>query len=121
VPRAEIGRRGEAAVAAWYASRGFSVVARNWRCSGGELDLVLTDAGHDTIVFCEVKTRTSARLGSPLESVTGAKRRRLRALAGRWLAQARPQGFAPGTIRLDVAAVRPGPGGAPVVEVVEVV
>jgi putative endonuclease len=119
--RSEVGRRGEQAVAGWYGAQGFSVLARNWRCSSGELDLVLLDPGHDVVVFCEVKTRTSSRFGSPLESVTKAKQRRLRALAGRWMAEARPPGLRAQQIRLDLAAVRPGPGGTPVVDVVQIV
>jgi len=116
---AAVGRRGEEAVAAWYGARGFQVLATNWRCSSGELDLVLLSPAGGTVVFCEVKTRTSSRYGSPVEAVTVAKRRRLRVLAGRFMTEARPPGLVVRSIRLDVAAVRAGPGGAPVVEVVE--
>lgn len=106
-------------MAEWYEARGYTVLDRNWRCSSGELDLVLA-AGHgDAVVFCEVKTRTSSAYGSPLEAVTGAKQRRLRALAGRWLAEAKPGALRPDVLRVDVAAVRVGPGGTLVVDVVE--
>ena len=117
--KAWVGRRGEEAVATWYAGHGFSVLAANWRCSLGELDLVLLSPDGGTVVFCEVKTRTSAHFGSPFEAVTAAKRRRLRTLAGRFMAEARPAGLAAGRIRIDVAAVRPGPQGRAVVDVVE--
>lgn len=106
-------------MARWYRARGFEVLCRNWRCSDGEIDLVLRDAGAAVLVFCEVKTRTSSTFGSPWEAVTPAKARRLRRLAGRWMAEARPAGLAPSDMRVDVAAVRPGPGGVEVVEVVE--
>ena len=117
--RRGLGRRGEDAVARWYAERGMVVVARNWRCSGGEIDLVLGAPDGSLVVFCEVKTRTGAAFGSPFEAVTAAKRRRLRRLAGRWMAEGRPEGLVPAQLRVDVAAVHAGPGRAWRIEVVE--
>jgi putative endonuclease len=64
-------------------SRGWELLDRNWRCAAGEIDIVARDG--DTVVFCEVKTRRSARFGSPVEAVTPAKAARLRRLAGLWL------------------------------------
>ena len=64
---------------------GYEVVARNWRCAEGELDLVVGRPGE--LVFCEVKTRTSDRFGVPAEAVTIAKQRRLRTLAASFLAE----------------------------------
>jgi putative endonuclease len=72
-----------------------------------------------TLVCCEVKTRSSAVFGSPFEAVTPTRLRRLRRLVGRYLADARPVGVRVAGVRLDVAAVRPGPAGVPVVEVLE--
>jgi putative endonuclease len=113
--RQRLGARGEQLAAAWYGARGYRVVARNWRCAEGELDLVLL--GRGDLVFCEVKTRSSDRFGVPAEAVTPAKQRRLRVLATRFLAEhaegLRDGGRRPG-IRFDVAAVRGG-----VVEVIE--
>lgn len=117
--RGRLGGRGEAAVAEWYESRGYRVLDRNWRCGEGELDLVLADEGGRLVVFCEVKTRASSRFGSPFEAVTPAKQRRLRRLAGRWLAEAKPAGLAAPQLRMDVAAVRIGPDGRFVIDVVE--
>jgi uncharacterized protein (TIGR00252 family) len=85
-----LGSQGEQAVAEWYEARGFSVVARNWRTRSGEIDLVV---GKDRlIVMCEVKTRSSDRFGSPAESVTPTKIRRLRRLAAEWLSKSRASG-----------------------------
>jgi putative endonuclease len=117
--RQRLGARGEQLAADWYLARGYTVVARNWRCREGELDLVLARDGE--LVFCEVKTRTSDRFGTAAEAVTYAKQRRIRALAARFLAE---RSGAPGTagttdgdgavgggggrrrgIRFDVAAV----------------
>ena len=54
--RAETGRQGEAAAAKYYLNRGCTLLAHNYRTRMGELDLVLRE--EDTIVICEVKTRT---------------------------------------------------------------
>jgi putative endonuclease len=66
-------------------------------------------------VFCEVKTRSSDRFGTPVESVTATKQRRLRILGARWLAQHPTQR---GQVRFDVASVIPG-GESPSVSVIE--
>ena len=78
-----LGRRGEE-LAARYLERTqrLLVLSRNWRCSEGELDLVLTN-GHE-LIFCEVKTRTSTNYGTPGEAITDQKARRIRHLARRW-------------------------------------
>jgi putative endonuclease len=76
------------------------VVARNWRCADGEIDLVvMRDA---LVVFVEVKARASDRFGSPALAVDHRKQRRLRRLAARWLAE---HSVARSDIRFDVVAV----------------
>lgn len=101
--RRRLGAEGEALAARWYEARGYAVVARNWRCPAGELDLVLRRGS--TLVVCEVKTRTSTRFGSPALAVGRDKQRRLRRLAGQLLAD-RPDLRAGGRdLRFDVAAV----------------
>lgn len=102
---------------AWYRSASYDVLDRNWRCPEGELDIVARSAQGDVLVFCEVKTRTSARYGSPFEAVTSAKQRRVRSLARLWLRRASRTGAAYETIRFDVAAVTIGVGGDLEVEV----
>jgi putative endonuclease len=98
--RQVLGQRGEAMAARWYEANGYEVLARNWRCREGELDLVLRR--NRTIVFCEVKTRTTDAFGTPAESVTHQKRQRLRHLASKWLDESP---IRPRQIRFDVAAV----------------
>jgi putative endonuclease len=93
-------------VAAWYRRAGYEVVAQNWRCDQGEIDIVALGPAGDVVVFCEVKTRTSDRFGTPFEAVTTSKQRRVRRLATRWLAQGRAAGRpAYARVRFDVAAV----------------
>ena len=98
-----LGRSGEDLAAAWYAARGYEVLARNWRCRQGELDLVAGRGG--VTVFCEVKTRTSDAFGVPAEAVGPLKQARLRRLAALWFAdQARSRAG---------SAAKPGSEGEP--------
>jgi putative endonuclease len=98
-------------VADWYAGQGYTVLARNWRCPEGELDLVVRKG--PTLVVCEVKTRTGDRFGLPAEAVTRQKQLRIRRLTVRWLAGCTPRVYSR-DIRFDVASVRGG-----IVEVIE--
>jgi putative endonuclease len=81
---------------------GYEVLARNWRCAAGEIDLILAAPG--VVVFCEVKARASAEFGGPEGAVGWAKQRRLRRLAAAWLADHRSTGGVC-EVRFDVAAV----------------
>lgn len=101
--RQALGAQGEAMTASWYEANGYEVLARNWRCRDGEIDLIVRQ--QRTIVFCEVKTRTTAAFGSPAEAVTRTKQMRLRHLAARWLDESAVR---PGQIRFDVAAILAG-------------
>ena len=108
------GRFGEAATETLYVRRGFRVVARNWRCRMGELDLVLQRDG--LLVICEVKTRRGARFGAGFDAVDGRKRRKLRTVGEAFLQQTRVRPLA---VRFDVASVRLRLDGSAVVEVFE--
>jgi putative endonuclease len=105
-----VGTTGEDLAAAWYEARGYDVLARNWRCREGELDLIVGQGR--LYVFCEVKTRASDAFGVPAEAVTHDKQQRLRRLAARWLEDDAPA--LAREIRFDVAAVLGG-----VIEVIE--
>lgn len=107
------GKAGENAALETYLQRGYRVVARNWRCRLGELDLVV--ARGDTLVFCEVKTRRGAAFGGGYEAVNWRKRAKVRSLAEAFLQEG---GARPGAIRFDVASVALGPRG-PHVELFE--
>ncbi|WP_260487721.1 YraN family protein [Dietzia sp. B32] len=85
-PRRRTGRLGEDHAAGLMEARGGVVISRNWRCRAGELDLVVLDAA-GRLRFVEVRARTSTRFGTPAESVTAEKRRRLRRLAAHWLSE----------------------------------
>lgn len=83
-----LGRAGEELAAEYFADAGCVIVARNWRCASGEIDLVVHDLSGQRhhLVFCEVKSRATDRWGSPAEAVTPEKQQRLRRLAQKFLA-----------------------------------
>jgi putative endonuclease len=108
--RAQIGALGEQLAVEHLTSAGLRVLERNWRCRYGELDVVAADDAAGTVVFVEVKTRTSDRFGGVEEAVTPQKVRRLRRLAGAWLAAADGHWA---QVRIDVVGVRIGRGPTP--------
>lgn len=108
--RAELGALGEQLAVDHLTALGFVVLDRNWRCRYGELDVIVADAERRTVVFVEVKTRTTDGYGGVEQAVTPQKVRRLRRLAGLWLA-AQQASWA--QIRIDVVGVRIGRGPVP--------
>lgn len=114
--RRALGAFGEDAVARWYTARGAQVIDRNWRVRTGEIDLVVLEA--QALVFCEVKTRRSTRFGTPAEAITPTKARRLRRLAGEWLA-AHPD-VRHRALRMDLAAVLVDASGMARIDVVPI-
>jgi putative endonuclease len=102
-----LGRYGEDLAARHLESLGLTVLARNWRCDLGELDIIATDG--PCLVVCEVKTRRDERFGAPVEAVSPRKVRRLRRLVLRWLED---QGVYAPRMRFDVIGiVQPRAGG----------
>ena len=107
------GAWGEELVATWYLEHGYAIVARNWRCRQGEIDIIASSGS--VLVICEVKTRANADFGSPASAVDVNKQQRLRRLAAHWLSEN------PNTrvsVRFDVAAVI-GPKDKVTLEVIE--
>ena len=109
-----MGRAGEDATLDWYREHGYSLVARNWRCPLGEIDLVLRRGA--MLVFCEVKTRLGSGFGGGYEAVTWRKQRKLRQLGEVFLLTSR---IDPARVRFDVASVAAGSGRRPSVEIFE--
>ena len=106
-PSVELGRQGEELAAEFLSELGMIVMARNWRCDIGELDIVARDG--ECLVVCEVKTRSSAAFGNPVETVTGRKVKRMRRLALRWLEE---NSIHAREIRFDIVGVLRMPGGS---------
>ncbi|WP_309121303.1 YraN family protein [Paenibacillus sp.] len=107
------GAAGEAAAAAYLRSAGYAVVANNWRCRYGEVDLVASTKD-GALVFVEVRARSAGtldRFGAPLESITPRKQTTLRRCAQSYL-QRLPS--APAAVRFDCIGVVLGADGEPV-------
>lgn len=103
--RIQLGALGEALAVDHLTRLGLRILHRNWRCRYGELDVIACDDAARTVVFVEVKTRTGDGYGGLAHAVTPRKVRRLRRLAGLWLAGQDPRWEA---LRIDVIGVRVG-------------
>lgn len=99
----ELGAWGEEVAARAYRRRGYEILARNWRCSSGEIDLIARKGRQ--IVIVEVKTRRTANYGHPLEAVNEAKQQRIHRLANQWRAENKIKSR---RFRYDVASVLRG-------------
>jgi putative endonuclease len=84
-PRAAAGAAAEALAASFLAQHGLTIVERNWRRRCGELDIVARDG--ETLVFVEVRLRRGGDFGGAAASITAAKRARVVAAAGLYLAR----------------------------------
>ncbi len=105
-PRHDFGRDAERLVERWLSDTGWRVLARRWRVSEGELDLVCIDPA-GWLVAVEVRARRSGRAGSPVESMGARHIARLRAALGRYARDCAP---AHRGIRVDLVSVMPTPG-----------
>ncbi len=108
----QVGERGEELAVAELQRQGMEILARNWRCPTGEIDIVAAERGDGrvTLVFCEVKCRTGLGFGHPLEAITWAKIRKLRQLAAEWMTVHQVGASA---VRIDAIAVVMLPGRDP--------
>ena len=96
-------RFAENLVATWYVRQGYTIIARNWRCPRGELDVVALR--HGVLVVCEVKARRNAAFGDPFEAITARKVQRLRRATAAFLG-VNHVGLPPvREVRFDAAAV----------------
>jgi putative endonuclease len=106
-----LGARGEEIAAAYLKGRKFTIIERNFRCKGGEVDIIARDG--KTLVFVEVKTRRNLAFGPPQLSLTPFKQRQISKAALTWLAKNRLFGAA---ARFDVIAILIPDHDVPVIE-----
>jgi putative endonuclease len=99
-PRQRLGRRGEALAEEKLAALGHTLVARNYRCAVGEIDLITRHG--EAWVFVEVRTRRGGKFGTPEESITPRKRQHLIAAAQTYLQE---HALTDAAWRIDVVAV----------------
>lgn len=103
----ELGIRGEEFTVQFLLLRGYRILDRNWRIKEGEIDIVALSSEGE-IAFIEVKTRSTAAFGDPLESISNEKLQRIQRLALAWLATHQRLGS---LYRIDVAGVLLGRSG----------
>jgi len=111
--RQELGKSGEELAAETLRRRGYTIVDRNYRCRCGELDIIARLG--DTLVFIEVKTRSSDRYGLPEEAVTPRKQRQMVRTAQYYLAE---RGLGDCLCRFDVVSVVVGKNGPARIEII---
>jgi len=99
-PRSRIGRSAEIAAAAELGRRGYRIVASNYRCRSGEIDFIANEG--DSLVFIEVRCKRTNDYGTPAESITSAKIRKLAATAEHYLVE---HGSTDVACRFDVVEV----------------
>ena len=103
----ELGNIGEGMAAEHLETHRYKVLRRNYRCTGGEVDIVAEDAD-GTLVFVEVKTRRSDAYGSPAQAVGKAKLRRIRKAIEAYCAKEQvPHDV---QVRIDIIAITFGLG-----------
>lgn len=103
----DIGLRGEQLARTYLEEKGYRIIVANWRHGRGEIDLIANF--QETLIFVEVKTRSSSAFGQPDEFVGPKKEQMLAQAAGVYMEQVRYQG----EIRFDIIAVLLPPKGNP--------
>lgn len=103
--RVKLGKRGESAAATFLQDLGYTLLEMNHRSRRGEADLILLDGA--TLVFCEVKTKTSVASGHAAETYSPRQQSRLRNLILRYLQRSNWEG----PLRVDVVALQRDPSG----------
>jgi len=99
--KTELGRLGEKLAAEYLRRAGLKIIDQNYRCPKGEIDLIAQDG--KWLVFIEVRTKTSAKLGYAEESLTAKKIQRLRSLGSYYLLEQGFKEFPP--LRFDLLAI----------------
>lgn len=112
--RQQLGKRGEDTAAQYLLQHNYTIIARNWHCKWGELDIIAQQQA--VIVFVEVKTRYGDTPINPFENITPAKRKRLIASVYAYL-QAHP--LTEVVWRIDAVGIALPRSGQPIIEHVE--
>ena len=102
----ELGKKGEEVALRFLKKKGYRVIERNYVCKMGEVDIIAKEK--DTLVFIEVKTRTSTAFGPPQLAVTPAKQMQISKAAWSFLKEKRIEDV---KARFDVVAILIRPEG----------
>jgi len=112
--RKALGSKGEDLAVQYLKKKGYKVIERNYHCQWGEIDLVAREG--DTLVFVEIKSRSSSGFGLPQDAVDRFKQNKLIEVARAYLAERHLKEDI--SMRFDVVAVRLTPQG-PDIEVIK--
>ncbi len=113
--RRDTGIIGEKLACEFLRQNGYKILETNYRCPGGEIDIIAQQ--RDTLVFVEVRTKTSRKFGGPEESITPVKAARLRTLAAHY---GQNHDNLPEARRIDVVAIQMDHSGqASRIEIIE--
>ncbi len=112
--RRNLGALGEQLAARHLRKKGYTIIEQNYRCRLGEIDIIARDG--TTLVFIEVKTRTSTTFGTPAMAVTPRKQHQISRAAQQYLAS---HDLFDNDARFDVVAVFLPPNGVNEIEVVQ--
>jgi len=96
----ELGKKGEETALRFLKKKGYRIIERNYVCKMGEMDIIAREK--DTLVFIEVKTRTSTMFGPPQLAVHSSKQRQLSKVALYYLKEKRLEDA---KARFDVVAI----------------
>lgn len=113
INRLSLGKKGEAVARKYLKKLGYRILAQNYRCRFGELDLIAEEEG--CLVFIEVKTRSGLDFGQPSEAITGKKRQQISKVALEYIAK---NDLRDSPIRFDVVSVLQKDGAEPSIELI---
>jgi putative endonuclease len=102
----ELGKKGEEVAVRFLKKSGYHIIQRNYACRMGEMDVIAKEK--DTLVFVEVKTRTSTLFGSPQLAVNISKQKQISKVALNFLKEKHLEDV---KARFDVVAILLGPKG----------
>ena len=102
----DLGKKGEEVALRFLKKRGYRIIEANYVCKLGEMDLIAKEK--DTLVFIEVKTRTSTMFGPPQLAVTQFKQRQMSKVALNFLKEKKLEDV---KARFDVVAIFVGQKG----------
>ncbi len=106
IDKKELGKKGEELALQFLKKRGYRIIGRNYVCKMGEMDIIAKEK--DTLVFVEVKARTSTTFGPPQLAVNSAKQRQLSKVALNFLKEKHLEDV---KARFDVVAILLRPKG----------
>lgn len=109
-----LGKQGETLACLYLKQSGYNIISNNYRCKLGEIDIIAEESG--TLVFIEVKCRTSSTFGEPYEAVTKSKMAQMSRVALEYMSRNKLFGK---KARFDVVSIKLLQAGQPEIELIQ--